>query len=182
VPESSASRIRPPVPDRREGGTVGSSGSGPVSSAAVSYRSPFPDNEIELGSGQFGSEQWRLMYDPVGPVPPDEHHITGPEVMLYSRDGGSGRPVPRKPLAGSLGCPHLDVRSFYSTAYLFGEVAVGFDRVQVHCARGPTVDALVIDCTDHLPFNYYVAEIISRWLRITATGPDGRTADMEHPQ
>ena len=75
--------------------------------------------------------------------------------MLYSRDGGSCRPVPRKPLAGSLGCRHLDVR--YSTAYLFGEVAFGFDRVQVHCAKGPTVDALIIDCADHLPFNYYVA-------------------------
>lgn len=46
----------------------------------------------------------------------------------------------------------MDVRRFYSTAYVFGEVAIGFDRVLLQCTKGPTVDAVVVNCADHLPF------------------------------
>lgn len=133
---------------------------------------------IELGSGLFGEEPWQLMYDPVGPFPGDENVISaGPMVMLYVGNDGSGRPTALDPLAG-LGGWTLFRRDGYSTAYVFGKVAFGFDRVQLDCAQGPTVDALVVDCADHLPFNHYVGEIASRVVRVSATGPDGRTSTM----
>jgi hypothetical protein len=88
----------------------------------------------------------------------------------------------RAALFGTLGRPHLAVPSGHSTAHVFGEVALGFDRVQLVCAKGPGVEAVVVDCADHLPFNYYVAEIVSRVIRVSATGPDGRTADREFNQ
>jgi hypothetical protein len=38
-----------------------------------------------------------------------------------------------------------------------------------------TADA-VIECAEHLPFNFYVGEVISRVDRVMASGPDGLTA------
>jgi hypothetical protein len=121
------------------------------------------------------------MYDPEGPVPPDEHHITGPMVGLFFEEGGSARPLARDPLVpGSLGRPEL-VFFGGSTAYYFGAVAFGFDWVQLDCADKQTVEAQMVDCADYLPFNHYVAKVASRVARVTATGPDGRTATREHP-
>jgi hypothetical protein len=161
------------------GGIKGYDRAGPICSALV-----FPPRSkdwIELGSGQSGSKKWRLMYDPVGPFPRDGHHITGPGVGLFFDDGrGGGRPLARVPLQGSLGRPEI-VFFGGSTAYYFGPVAFGFDRVQLDSADEETVAAQVIDCADYLPFNHYVANVASRVVRVTATSPDGRTATREHP-
>lgn len=69
------------------------------------------------------------------------------------------------------------VRDPRSTAYAFGKVAFGFDRVQLDCAKGRTVKATVVDCADHLTINHYVGEIASRVVRVSATRPDGRTSE-----
>lgn len=136
---------------------------------------------IELGSGLFSSEKWRLMYDPMGPVARDEHHITRPGVfLLFDDGGGGGRPLARVPLQGSLGRPEI-VFSGGSTAYYFGPVAFGFDRVRLECADEMTVEAQVVDCADYMPFSHYVAKVASRVAGVTATGPDGGTATREHP-
>jgi hypothetical protein len=137
---------------------------------------------IELGSGRFGADQWRLMYDPEGFPPGDDHLASGPIVSLYVGSSGGGRPVELDPLTGSLGRSILVVRDPTVTAYAFGKVAFGFDRVQLDCAKGQTVDAIVVDCADHLPFNHYVGEIASRVVLVSATGPDGRTAEREQGQ
>ncbi len=160
----------------------------------------FRNDYIELGSGQFGADQWSLMYDPVGIDPPDDDHLpSGPVVRLYigravlrrretesygplvrERARGGGGPI--KPLSGSLGRSGLLVRDLHSTAHAFGQVAFGFDRVRLDCAKGPTVDAVVVDCANHPSFNYYVGEVASRVVRVRATGPDGRTAALEQDQ
>jgi hypothetical protein len=54
--------------------------------------------------------------------------------------------------------------------------------VQLDCAEGPTVDAVIVDCAEHLPFNYYVGEVASRVVRVSATGPGGRTASLEQSE
>jgi hypothetical protein len=134
------------------------------------------ENWIELGSGLLGCERWRLMYDPEGPDPPDQNHTTGPMVMLYLGERGGGGRLPRAPLPEPLGDPDLFVRSLDLPAHVYGAVDLGFDRVHVYSLKGPMVQATVVDCTGQLPFNFYVAEVTSRVERITATGPDGRTA------
>ena len=118
------------------------------------------------------------MYDPEGPVPPNAHHITGPTVMLYVGDSGGGRPVALDPLSGSLGRWDL-VYQGGANAYIYGKVAVGFDQVRIDCEAGPSVEAIVVDCTDHLPYSHYVGEVLSRVSRVTATGPDGQIAMVE---
>jgi hypothetical protein len=142
----------------------------------------FGPNEVELGSGHFDSDQWWLVYDPEGPESPDEHHIREPVITLYAARGGFGRPPARRPLSGSLGRPALGLSSDHTTARVFGEVDFGFHGVSLQCLTGPIVEAVVVDCADHLPFNYYVAEVTSRVMRITATGPDGRTATWEREE
>jgi hypothetical protein len=144
---------------------------------SASVFDPFPPGRvaIELGSGLFGSKRWRLMYDPEGPVPPDEHHITGPMVVLCVGDRGGGGRLPQAPLPEPLGRPHLFVRSLDLPAHVYGPVELGFDRVHVYSLNGPMVEATVVDCTDHLPFNFYVAEIRSQVQRVMADGPEGRT-------
>ncbi len=103
-------------------------------------------------------------------------------VMLYVRNRGGGGPITVRPLSGSLDRSGLLVHDLHSTAHAYGQVAFGFDRVQLDCAKSPTVDAVVVDCADHLPFNYYVAEVASRVVRVRATGPDDRTATLEQDQ
>jgi hypothetical protein len=136
----------------------------------------FGPNLIELGSGHFGLEHWRLVYDPVGPPPPDEHHIHGPMVILYVGQRYGGSRLPRAPLPGSLSHPDLFVRSLDIPAYVYGAVDFGFNQVHVHGLKGPPVEATVIECAEHLPFNFYVGEVISRVDRVMASGPDGLTA------
>jgi hypothetical protein len=117
------------------------------------------------------------MYNPEGIDPPDDDHLpSGPMVRLYvtspvlrrpqaerygprihERVRGCGGPITA--LSGFLGRSGLLVRDLHSTAHAFGPVAFGFDRVQLDCAKGPTVDAVVVDCADRLPFNYYVGEV-----------------------
>ena len=104
----------------------------------------------------------------VDPTVPGELHV--------GHRGGSGRPLARPTFSGPLVRPHLAAWSGYSTAHVFGEVTPGFDRVQLDCAQGPTVEAVLVDCADHLPFNYYLAEVLSRVVRVIGTGPDGLTA------
>jgi hypothetical protein len=123
------------------------------------------------------------MYDPVGLPPPDEDtEPSGPMILLYIRNHGFGGRLLQEALPDSLGRPYLGVQSGYATAHVFGEVAFGFDRVKLDCAKGPTVNAVVVDCADHLPFNYYVAEVVSRVDRVSATSPDGRAAERELDQ
>lgn len=123
------------------------------------------------------------MYDPEGIDPPDEDHLpSGPMVMLYVGSHGGGGPIEFNPLSGSLGRSDLLVRDLRSPAHAFGKVAFGFDHVQLDCAKGPTVDAVVVDCDEQLPFNYYVGEITSRVVRVSATGPGGRTASLKQSQ
>ena len=101
--------------------------------------------------------------------------------MLFVGTHGGGMPVPRGPLLDLLG--HSDLVFFGGpTAYYLGEVAFGFDRVQVHSADERTVDAVVVDCAGHLSFNYYVAEVVGRVVGVTANGPDGRTAHRKQGQ
>jgi hypothetical protein len=141
----------------------------------------WPNSKIELGSGRFGADQWWLMYDPDGTDPPDEDHLpSGPMVTLYVEDRGSGGPI--NPLSGSLGRAGLLVRNLHSTAFAFGNVAFGFDHVHLDCAKGPTVDAVIVDCAQYLPFDYYVGEVASRVVRVRASGPDGRTVALEQDQ
>ena len=45
-------------------------------------------------------------------------------------------------------------------------MAIGFDRVQLDCDKGPTVEAVVVQCAGHLPWNYYVGEVASRVTRV----------------
>ena len=82
------------------------------------------------------------------------------------------------PLSGPLGRWIL-VYQGGSNAYVFGKVAVGFDQVRIDCDKGPNVEAIVVDCADHLPYNHYVGAVTSRVTRVSATGPDGHTATME---
>lgn len=148
----------------------------PVWSDSVSDRG----DKIELGSGLLGSGHWRLTCHRDGPTPPDDHHISKPLVVLHIDDrGGFGRPVPAEARPGSLGQMTMGVVDGYSTAHVFGEVAFGFDRVQVDCVGGPSVEAVIVDCSAHLPFNYYVAEVGRRVAQVTATGPSGITATKE---
>jgi hypothetical protein len=140
----------------------------------------FGHPSIELGSGRSRCGYWLLLYIPDGGPPRDEHHITGPTVLLFSTKGGHGRPVIKVPPSGSLAHPHLCVYSLHPPeAHIFGEVDVGFDRVRVHCDDESIAEAVVIDCAEHLPFNYYVAEATSRVERVTATGPGGREASWQ---
>lgn len=86
----------------------------------------------------------------------------------------------KAPLSGSLAHPHLCVYSLDPPeAHVFGEVDVGLDRVNVHCDHESIAEAVVIDCAEHLPFNYYVAQVTSRVERVTATGPDDREASWK---
>ena len=121
------------------------------------------------------------MYDPVGRVSRAEDIApSGPRVWLYVGNSGHGKPVALNPLSGSLGRPALVYRgSAYSIAHVFGKVAFGFDRVQLDCDKGPTVEAIVVECADYLPYNHYIGEVVSRVTRVIATGPDGRTATMD---
>jgi hypothetical protein len=54
--------------------------------------------------------------------------------------------------------------------WVFGEVAPEFDSVTVNCADGESVDAVVVECVDRFPFNYYVALLPERPTKVTATG------------
>jgi hypothetical protein len=136
---------------------------------------------IELGSGLIGEEQWWLMYDPIGQASrAEDHAASGPIVWVYVGDDGGGTPVELNPLSGSLGRPALFYRSNgFSTAHVYGKVAFGLDRVQLDCDKGPTVEAVVVECADYLPYNYYVGEVVSRVTRVSATGPDGQAATMD---
>lgn len=136
---------------------------------------------IELGSGLLAGEQWWLLYDPVGEASRAEDHApSGPIVWLYVGDSGHGKPLALNPLSGSLGRPALFYRgNTYSTAHVYGKVAFGFDRVQLDCDTGPTVEAIVVECTDYLPYNHYIGEVVSRVIRVSATGTDGQTATMD---
>jgi hypothetical protein len=54
--------------------------------------------------------------------------------------------------------------------WVFGEVAPEFDSVTVSCADGEGVDAVVVECLDRFPFNYYVALLPERPTQVTAKG------------
>jgi hypothetical protein len=98
--------------------------------------------------------------------------------MLRVGNSGGGRPVALDPLSGSLGRWIL-VYQGGSNAYIFGKVAAGFDQVRIDCDKGPTIEAITVDCADYLPYNHYVGEVVSRVTRVSATGPDGQTATIE---
>jgi hypothetical protein len=101
-------------------------------------------------------------------------------VWLYVGNNGNGNPIALIPLSGSLGRPALVYRgNAYSTAHVYGKVAFGFDQVQLDCDKGPTVEAIVVECADYLPYNHYIGEVLTRVTRVSATGPDGRTATMD---
>jgi hypothetical protein len=136
---------------------------------------------IELGSGNFGTEDWFLVYAPEPWPPPDEHHISSPTVALQiAGKGANGRPPGLGWNSGPLGRLHLCVRTLNPPrAHIFGEVDYRFDRVNIHCLEGSAVEAVVVDCRAHLPFNYYVAPVSSQVLRVTASGPEGQMATRD---
>jgi hypothetical protein len=145
------------------------------------YKRMFGHELVELGSGRSTLGPWLLVYDPIGQHEPDGHHVTGPIVMLYRENRGSGGPPAKSPLPGSLGRPRLCVDSPLSPAHVFGEVDFAFDRVNVHCDDGLIAEAVVVECAEHLLFNYYVAVVTSRVLRVIATGPDRTVSWDEDP-
>ena len=70
--------------------------------------------------------------------------------------------------------------------WAFGVVASEFDSVTVNCSDGQSVDAVVVECLDRFPFNYYVALLPERPTQVTAKGKGvepftQKAADWEPP-
>jgi hypothetical protein len=53
---------------------------------------------------------------------------------------------------------------------VYGQVVPEFDSVTVTCADGQKVDAVVVECLDRFPFNYYAALLSVRPTEVTAMG------------
>jgi hypothetical protein len=56
------------------------------------------------------------------------------------------------------------------STWVFGEMAPEFDSVTVSCADDESVDAVVVECLDRFPFNYFVALLPERPTQVTAKG------------
>jgi hypothetical protein len=124
-----------------------------------------------FGEGKFGSERWELVFFSESEAPPkhpEDHSGPGHVQLRYAGGAcGGGPPVD---LSGLF----VEVKGMYDhsspVTWIFGEIAPEFDSVTVSCAGVESVDAVVVECLDRFPFNYYVALLPERPTQVTAMG------------
>jgi hypothetical protein len=131
-----------------------------------------------LGEGQFGSERWELVFFSESEAPPknpEDHSGPGLISLRYgpadgSHGGGACGHGPPVGLSGRF----VEMSGTYDRSspvtWVFGEVAPEFDSVTVSSAHDESVDAVVVECLDRFPFNYYVALLPERPTQVNARG------------
>jgi hypothetical protein len=127
----------------------------------------------ELGRVHLGSGEYRIVHWPAfGPL---EH----PALMLVSEEGSGGGGQCSEQLRWVLGHSYMGTASRTSGSFLVhGEVAAGHRRVSLVCWNGAEAPTTLLDCTDALGLNVYVAEVLSQPLRIVASNDKGHWASM----